>query len=94
MRLADYIVEDRPVIYFDETTFNPDMHQKKAWYYRGTRFPIPIRKQSMKKGVKQGFTVYGSVSGCIKDGGYFEIHDSSNKADFCSYMQQLEKRII
>jgi hypothetical protein len=48
----------------------------------------------MKKGVKQGFTVYGSVSGCIKDGGYFEIHDSSNKADFCSYMQQLEKRII
>ena len=26
MRMSDWIVEGRPVIYFDETTFNPDMH--------------------------------------------------------------------
>jgi hypothetical protein len=26
MRMSEWIVEGRPVIYFDETTFNPDMH--------------------------------------------------------------------
>ena len=94
MRLADYIVEGRPVIYFDETTFNPDMHQKKAWYYKGKRFAVPLRKQSMKKGAKYGFSVYGSVSDCIEGGGYFETHESSNKLDFCGYMERLEKHII
>ena len=95
MKLADYIMEERrPVIYFDETTFNPDMHQKKAWYYRGRRFAVPLRKQSMKRGEKYGFSVYGAVSECIKGGGYFEIHDSSNKEDFCGYMKRLGKKLI
>jgi transposase len=94
MRMSDWIVEDRPVIYFDETTFNPDMHQKKAWYYRGSRFAMPLRKQSMKKGEKCGFSVYGAVSTCIKNGGYFELHSSSNKNDFCAFMERLEKKII
>ena len=55
---------------------------------------MPIRKQSMKKGDKYGFSVYGSVSQCIKNGGYFEIHESSNKDDFCGYMKRLSKKII
>ena len=44
MHLTNCIVEERPVIYFDETTFNGDMHQKKAWYFKGNRFQIPIVK--------------------------------------------------
>ena len=94
MKLSEYIMEGRPVIYFDETTFNPDMHQKKAWFFKGVRFPMPVKKQSMRKGDKYGFTVYGSVSECIKGGGYFEIHNSSNRQDFCGYMHRLRKKII
>jgi hypothetical protein len=94
MRMSDWIMEGRPVIYFDETTFSPDMHQKKAWYYRGRRFAVPLRKQSMKRGEKYGFSVYGAVSECIKNGGYFELHQSSNKEDFCAFMERLEKKII
>ena len=26
MKLAGYIAEERPIIYFDETTMQPDMH--------------------------------------------------------------------
>ena len=48
----------------------------------------------MKKNEKYGFTVYGSVGLCIKDGGFFELHDSSNKHDFCEYMKRLSKKII
>ena len=44
MKLSEYIMEGRPVIYFDETTFNPDMHQKKAWFFKGIRFPMPVKK--------------------------------------------------
>jgi hypothetical protein len=48
----------------------------------------------MKKGEKYGFSVYGAISECIKDGGYFETHSSSNKVDFCGFMERLGKKII
>jgi transposase len=48
----------------------------------------------MKRGEKYGFSVYGAVSECIKNGGYFELHQSSNKEDFCAFMEHLEKKII
>ena len=93
MRMSEWITEGRHVIYFDETTFSPDMHQKKVWYHRGVRFPMPIRKQAMTKDSKYGFTVYGAVSQCIKNGGFFEVHESSNRDDFCGFMKRLKKRV-
>ena len=38
--------------------------------------------------------MYGSVSECLKNNAYFEIHKSSNKFDFCNYMKNLEKQIV
>ena len=93
MLLIEYIIADRPLMYFDETTFNGDMHMKKAWFVKGQRFAMPIIKQAQKKGVKQGFTVYGTVGESIKDNGYFEIHKSSNKVDFMGYMARLRTQM-
>ena len=94
MRLSDYIADERPIIYFDETTFNGDLHQRKAWFYRGRRFEVPLIKERFKKGVKHGFTVYGAVGDCILGNGYFELHDSSNKIDFMAYMKRLGTQVI
>jgi hypothetical protein len=94
MRLSDYIAAERSIIYFDETTFNGDMHLRKAWFYRGKRFQVPLIKERFKKGVKHGFTVYGAVGNCIKGNGYFELHDSSNKIDFMAYMKRLGNHVI
>ena len=38
--------------------------------------------------------MYGTVSNCLKNKGYFELHKSSNKIDFISYMKNLEKQIV
>ena len=38
--------------------------------------------------------MYGTVSDCLKNKGYFELHKSSNKLDFMSYIQNLKKQIV
>jgi transposase len=38
--------------------------------------------------------VFGTISDCLKNKGYFELHKSSNKLDFISYMKNLEKQIV
>ena len=32
--ISEYIVEDKPIVYMDETTFQSEMHQSKVWYSR------------------------------------------------------------
>ena len=36
----------------------------------------------------------GTVSDCLVNKGYFELHKSSNREDFQSYLKNLEKQIV
>ena len=40
-QLVDWIREDKPIVYFDESSFNANMIQKRAWYFRDVKFVIP-----------------------------------------------------
>ena len=87
--LAEHLVHDRPIVYFDETTLNSWIALKKAWYFKDRKFVVPVSSDRGKN-----FTVYGAVGNCLlNDYSYFEIHDSTNKEDFMSYIENLATEI-
>ena len=89
MQLADHIVNGRNMIYFDESSFNADQIQQRAWFYKKEKFIIPAAKKRGK-----GFTIYGAISNCLKNrNSYFTIGDSTNKIDFIQFMKELKNQI-
>ena len=76
-------------MYFDETSLSHKTTIKKAWGIAGQKFMIPI---AADRG--SAFTVYGTIGNCIINNGYFEIHKSTNKIDFMSYLENLQTQII
>lgn len=87
--IAEHIVHDRPIIYFDETTLNSWCAIKKTWYFKDQKFIVPVNSDRGKN-----FTIYGSVGAClINQHSYFEIHDKTNKIDFMSYIENLGTQI-
>ena len=82
MMLIKLITDGIPVMYFDETSFQLEMTVRKAFYTRQNKLVMPI-----PRGRRKGFSLYGCIGSCITDGAYFEVHDSSNKEDFMSFMR-------
>ena len=91
MKLQEYIFGEEPVIYLDQTTFRTDMVQKKAWFYKGQRFPVPLAK-GKDKGFS--FTVFGAVGHCIRGNGFFhEIHEATTAEAFSHFVVNLADQL-
>ena len=76
-KLREFIFDDKvAVIYFDETTFHSRMTQSRAWTAE-KKLKVPSTKIR-----GSGFTVFGAVGECLKDNGYFEIHDKTKGTYF------------
>ena len=91
LKLAEYISEGVPIMYFDESSMNAYQCQKSAWYPRHMQFQVPV---ATSKDRGSAFTIYGAVGDCIRGNGYFEVHDSTNKIDFASYLRSLKARML
>ena len=52
------------------------------------KFKIPSTKLR-----GSGFTLYGSISNCLKGNGYFEIHNSTKGPYFIEYMTNIQNQI-
>ena len=76
-------------MYFDETSFQLEMTMRRAFYPRNNKLVIPI-----PRGQRRSFSLYGCIGSCIRDGAYFEVHDSSNKVDFKAFMRNLEGQLL
>ena len=82
--LGEHIAHGRPIIYFDETSLNSWSSIRRAWFFKGQKFIVPINNNRGKN-----FTIYGAVGACLLNNSYFEIHDSTNKVDFKSFIENL-----
>ena len=58
--LANLIVQEKPLIYVDETTFRTDMVKTKSWALLGHPNKHTILKDQFS------VTVYGAVGHCLK----------------------------
>ena len=74
LMITDYIADNYPIIYMDESAFNIEMRQSRAWHSRDSK---PIIASPEVRG--KGWTVYGAVSTCLRNrNSYFEIGKSTN----------------
>ena len=82
-------MHNRPIVYLDETTMNSWCALKKAWFFKGQKFVVPVNSDRGKN-----FTIYGAVGACLVNKySYFELHDSTNKVDFMRYITNLATEI-
>ena len=87
--LAEHIVHGRPVIYFDETTLNSWCAIRRAWFFKGQKFVVPLNSDRGRN-----FTIFGAVGAClVHRHSYFEVHDSTNKIDFLNFVENLANEI-
>ena len=42
----------------------------------------------------QGFTLYGAISPCLKDNGYFEVHNSTKGPYYIEFMRNIQHQIL
>ena len=57
--LGNLIVRDRPLIYFDETSFHSQRNAKKSWARRGIINEHVIDDNQFR------ITVYGAIGNCL-----------------------------
>jgi hypothetical protein len=74
LMITDYIANDYPIIYMDESAFNIEMRQSRVWHSRDSK---PIINAPEVRG--KGWTLYGAISTCLRNrNSYFEIGKSTN----------------
>ena len=81
----EFIHEDpAKVIYFDETSWNSRMVQRRAWWFKGKTFKV---SSTQERGT--GWTLFGAISPCLKGNAYFEIHNSTKGIFFEEFMTNI-----
>ena len=73
--LANLIVQEKPLIYIDETTFRSDAIKSKSWSLDGH----PNKHHVTKK--QFGCTVYGAIGNCLTEPVYM-LGTGTNKEEF------------
>ena len=87
-RLRDIIAADEPLIYFDECSFNAWLRSSHSWTSGTGPMMVPLPQKRGK-----GFTVMGGLGNCIRGGFFGKIVQSTNKADFVEFLQELIPRL-
>ena len=93
MDLQQYIFEDRPIIYLDQTTFRTDMFNDRAWYNKKERFTVPLGRGADKC---VSTTLFGAVGSCIltRQNFYWEFHEATNSAAFMQFVLNLADLLV
>ena len=84
--LAKVIAIGRPLVYFDEASFNLWMRNRKTWTPRDQPIKYPLKKCRGK-----GITVMGAISQHLTKP-LFTLETSTNSQAFVQFLKQLRKR--
>ena len=64
------------------------MVMKRAWWHKGQRFRVP---STQVRGA--GWTLFGAISPALQNNSYFEVHTTTNGANFETFMTNIKHHI-
>ena len=85
-KLAKVVAAGKPLVYFDEASFNLWLRNRKTWSTRENPIKYPLGKLRGK-----GITVMGAISQGLKKP-VFTLEDSTNAVAFMSFLKILRRR--
>lgn len=88
LRLAQLVKDDKPVCFFDESSFNSWCRPKRT--YRGPKDNVRIAITKDRHG---GITIYGCIGSCLNTGFVNAIAISTNTDDVCAFMSQVRASV-
>ena len=71
------------------TFYTRCMTQSKVWWKRGKSFRVPIPQNR-----GSGITLFGAISHCLQNKGYFEVHHSTNGDSVINFMTNIQAHIL
>ena len=80
-QLAELIIDDTPIVYVDETTFNTWLRKTHSWQR-------PLEKVTIKLNPRRigECTLYGAIGACMARPVYY-VGKSTNKTDFVEFLK-------
>ena len=86
--LVNAIVQRRPLVYVDETTFSRDTILRKSWAARATP------NHHAMPGIRRSITVYGAIGTCLTTPVYHYVEgQSTNGDDFIDFLAMVAAKV-